>query len=129
MGYSQIDDASSIAWRVCAEHKKFHEIEAAKRPKSHGSRGCEVLPAREGRRTTGLVGVFNFIFKKLKKKIKNFKKISKNFKKNFKKFKKIFKKFKKFARKSRAKKIKKLKIFKKKFKNFKKISKNFKKNF
>merc|ERR1712030_291923 len=103
--YSQIDDALSIARRVCAEHKKFHEIEAAKRPKSHGSRGCEVLPAREGRRTTGLVGIFNFIFKKLKKKIKNFKIISKNFKINFKKFKKNFKKFKNFARKSRAKKI------------------------
>merc|ERR1712030_31796 len=80
--YSQIDDALSIARRVCAEHKKFHEIEAAKRPKSHGSRGCEVLPAREGRRTTGLVGVFNFIFEKLKKKIKNFKKIKKKISKN-----------------------------------------------
>merc|ERR1712105_361882 len=95
MGYSQIDDASSIAWRVCAEHKKSHEIEAAKRPKSHGSRGCEVLPAREGRRTTGLVAVFNFIFKKLSKKIKNFKKKIQKFENKFQKIQKKFQKIQK----------------------------------
>merc|ERR1712105_179009 len=131
MGYSQIDDASSIAWRVCAEHKKFHEIEAAKRPKSHGSRGCEVLPAREGRRTTGLVGVFNFIFKKLKKKSK----ISKKFQKNFKKIQKISKNLKKSRANPGPNKSKNSKISKKNSKiskNFqkfpKKISKNSKKN-